>query len=43
MARQILESSMIDPPSLITLSKKVGLNDFKLKKGVQGLFWNYCI
>ncbi|URJ58916.1 AraC family transcriptional regulator [Paenibacillus polymyxa] len=38
MAREILESSMIDPPSLITLSQKVGLNDFKLKKGFKACF-----
>ncbi|MEC0234924.1 AraC family transcriptional regulator [Paenibacillus kribbensis] len=38
LARQILESSMIDPPSLITLSRKVGLNDFKLKKGFKACF-----
>ncbi|MGG1619054.1 helix-turn-helix domain-containing protein [Paenibacillus sp. NRS-1782] len=38
MARQVLESSMVDPPSLITLSQKVGLNDFKLKKGFKACF-----
>nr|WP_232289114.1 AraC family transcriptional regulator [Paenibacillus sp. Aloe-11] len=38
LVRQILESSMIDPPSLIALSRKVGLNDFKLKKGFKACF-----
>lgn len=46
MAREILESSMIDPPSLITLSQKVGLNDFKLKKdskpALELLYLNIC-
>lgn len=38
MAKQVLESSMADPPSLLTLSKRVGLNDFKLKAGFKDCF-----
>ncbi|WP_244213770.1 helix-turn-helix transcriptional regulator [Paenibacillus barcinonensis] len=38
LAREIMEASMVDPPSLLCLSKQVGLNDFKLKKGFKALF-----
>ncbi|MGX1829044.1 helix-turn-helix domain-containing protein [Paenibacillus taichungensis] len=37
-AREIMEACMVDPPSLLALSKQVGLNDFKLKKGFKVLF-----
>ncbi|KOY15823.1 helix-turn-helix transcriptional regulator [Paenibacillus xylanivorans] len=37
-AREIMENCMVDPPSLLALSKQVGLNDFKLKKGFKALF-----
>jgi AraC-like DNA-binding protein len=37
-AREIMEAYMVDPPSLLALSKQVGLNDFKLKKGFKALF-----
>lgn len=37
-AKQILESCMTDPPSLLALAKMVGLNDFKLKKGFKACF-----
>ncbi len=33
LARHILESEFDNPPSLLELSRKVGLNDFKLKRG----------
>lgn len=33
VARSILEKEFEDPPSLLQLSRKVGLNDFKLKRG----------
>ncbi len=38
MAKQVLETCMADPPSLLALSKKVGLNDFKLKTGFKECF-----
>ncbi|WNC12126.1 AraC family transcriptional regulator [Brevibacillus brevis] len=38
VAKQVLEACMVDPPSLLALSKKVGLNDFKLKKGFKDCF-----
>lgn len=37
-AKQVLESCMTDPPSLLALSKMVGLNDFKLKSGFKACF-----
>ncbi|WP_419889611.1 helix-turn-helix transcriptional regulator [Paenibacillus xylanexedens] len=37
-AREIMEACMVDPPSLLALSRQVGLNDFKLKKGFKALF-----
>ncbi|USG66114.1 AraC family transcriptional regulator [Brevibacillus ruminantium] len=37
-AKQILESCMTDPPSLLALAKMVGLNDFKLKTGFKACF-----
>ncbi|MFD1956659.1 helix-turn-helix transcriptional regulator [Paenibacillus thailandensis] len=37
-AKQVLESCMADPPSLLALAKMVGLNDFKLKKGFKACF-----
>lgn len=38
LARSILESRMAEPPSLLALSRQVGLNDFKLKKGFKACF-----
>ncbi|WP_079911315.1 helix-turn-helix transcriptional regulator [Paenibacillus sp. 32352] len=37
-AKEILESCMTDPPSLLALAKMVGLNDFKLKTGFKACF-----
>lgn len=37
-AKQILESCMAAPPSLLALAKMVGLNDFKLKMGFKACF-----
>lgn len=37
-ARRILDDEYSDPPSLVTLARRVGLNDFKLKRGFRTLF-----
>ncbi len=37
-ARRILETEYSDPPSLLQLAHRVGLNDFKLKRGFRELF-----
>ncbi|MFF2888347.1 helix-turn-helix domain-containing protein [Paenibacillus sp. NPDC057967] len=37
-AREVLESRLTEPPSLLTLSRMIGLNDFKLKKGFKACF-----
>ena len=37
-ARRILEQEFTDPPGLIELARRVGLNDFKLKRGFRELF-----
>lgn len=37
-ARELLLKKMDSPPSLLELSRLVGLNDFKLKKGFQELY-----
>jgi AraC-like DNA-binding protein len=37
-ARTILEIEFADPPSLITLARRVGLNDFKLKRGFRDIY-----
>ncbi len=37
-ARRILEMEFADPPSLLTLARRVGLNDFKLKRGFRELY-----
>ncbi|MGF1568624.1 MAG: helix-turn-helix domain-containing protein [Nodosilinea sp.] len=37
-AREILTRQYRQPPSLLELSRQVGLNDFKLKQGFRGLF-----
>lgn len=37
-ARRILEMEFADPPSLLTLAHRVGLNDFKLKRGFRDLY-----
>jgi AraC-like DNA-binding protein len=37
-ARKIIEREFVDPPSLLTLARRVGLNDFKLKRGFRELY-----
>jgi AraC family transcriptional regulator, transcriptional activator of the genes for pyochelin and ferripyochelin receptors len=37
-ARRILDEEYSDPPSLLTLARRVGLNDFKLKRGFRTHF-----
>ncbi len=37
-AREILTQEYADPPSLIQLAHRVGLNEFKLKRGFRGAF-----
>jgi AraC family transcriptional activator of pyochelin receptor len=37
-ARRILEMEFADPPSLLTLAHRVGLNDFKLKRGFRDVY-----
>ena len=37
-AKQILEQNLQDPPSLSELSRRIGLNNFKLKKNFKELF-----
>ncbi|MFZ5866065.1 MAG: helix-turn-helix transcriptional regulator [Thermodesulfobacteriota bacterium] len=37
-ARSILEEEFADPPSLFVLARRVGLNDFKLKRGFKAIF-----
>ncbi len=37
-ARLIIEKELADPPSLMELSRWVGLNDFKLKRGFRELY-----
>lgn len=37
-ARRIIEREFADPPSLLTLARRVGLNDFKLKRGFRELY-----
>lgn len=37
-ARRILEQEYDDPPSLVALARRVGLNDFKLKRGFRAIF-----
>jgi AraC family transcriptional activator of pyochelin receptor len=39
-ARRILEAEFTNPPSLFQLSRRVGLNDFKLKRGFREEFRN---
>ncbi|MBE9586624.1 helix-turn-helix transcriptional regulator [Mucilaginibacter sp. JRF] len=39
-ARQLVESNIKTPFSILALSKKIGLNDFKLKKGFKEYFGN---
>jgi AraC family transcriptional activator of pyochelin receptor len=39
-ARSILEAEFTNPPSLFQLSRRVGLNDFKLKRGFREVFRN---
>ncbi len=40
LAREILIKNMENPPSLIQLSRQIGLNDFKLKKGFKEIYNN---
>ncbi|OJJ15656.1 hypothetical protein BKI52_37875 [marine bacterium AO1-C] len=37
-ARELLEQNMENPPTIVELSKLVGINEFKLKKGFKELF-----
>ncbi|MDQ7785203.1 MAG: AraC family transcriptional regulator [Desulfomonilaceae bacterium] len=37
-ARAILEKELADPPSLLALARRVGLNDFKLKRGFREIY-----
>jgi AraC-like DNA-binding protein len=37
-ARRILDREFADPPSLLTLARRVGLNDFKLKRGFRQIY-----
>lgn len=37
-AKQILDAEFVHPPSLIELSRKIALNEFKLKKGFKQCF-----
>ena len=37
-ARMILEKEYADPPSIVSLARRVGLNDFKLKRGFRKVF-----
>lgn len=37
-ARNILDAEFVDPPSLFGLARRVGLNDFKLKRGFRKAF-----
>ena len=36
-AREILDTEYADPPTLVVLARRVGLNDFKLKRGFREL------
>jgi AraC-like DNA-binding protein len=38
LARRIVEKEFADPPTLFQLGRRVGLNDFKLKRGFKMLF-----
>lgn len=38
LAKEILDSNMTNPPTIKLLSKRVGLNEYKLKKGFKELF-----
>lgn len=37
-AKHILEENLEDPPSLLELARKVGINDYKLKRGFREVF-----
>ena len=37
-ARKIVEYEFVDPPTLFELARRVGLNDFKLKRGFREAF-----
>lgn len=37
-ARQIMKERLVDPPTLMELSRMIGLNDFKLKAGFKELY-----
>jgi AraC-like DNA-binding protein len=38
LARTILDQEYTDPPTILDLSRRVGLNDFKLKRGFKDLY-----
>ena len=38
LAREILDNNLVNPPALNLLSKLIGLNEFKLKKGFKEVF-----
>ncbi len=38
LARTILEQEYSDPPAILALSRRIGLNDFKLKRGFKDLY-----
>ncbi len=38
LARTILEQEYSDPPTILDLSRRIGLNDFKLKRGFKDLW-----
>lgn len=37
-ARELILEGMADPPTLIELSRMIGLNDYKLKVGFKGMY-----
>ncbi|AFM23198.1 helix-turn-helix transcriptional regulator [Desulfomonile tiedjei] len=39
-AKSILEAEFVNPPALFQLSRRIGLNDFKLKAGFREVFGN---
>lgn len=38
LARRILDEEFAEPPSLLELSRRIGMNDFKLKRGFRQVF-----
>jgi len=41
--RHYLMQNMDHPPTLVMLARKMGLNDFKLKKGLQAAIWHHLV